>query len=150
MRKVTDNTHFWKSIKPNITDKVLKDKKIVLAEDDKVIKADTDLAEIFKDLFESIVDTLHIERPCEVDFDREPVANAVKNFSQHRSILKIKENTDSSASFSFRTVSKEDLLYKLNNLDPIKVTQMCDIPTNIIKKNHDIFSEILFENLLLF
>ena len=144
MKKVTDNTHFWKTIKPNLTYKVLKDKKVVLAEDGKVTTADTDLAEILKDLFENIVDTLHIERPCEVDFDREPVANGIENFSQHRSILKIKENTDSSASFLFRTVSKKDLLYKLNNLGPIKVTQMCDIPTNIIKKNYDIFSEIFF------
>ena len=47
---------------------------------------------------------------------------------------------------SFRTVSKEDLLYQLNNLDPTKTTQKCDNLTNIIKKNYDIFSEFLFEN----
>ena len=74
---------FWKTIKPNFTDKVLKDEKIVLVEDDKVIAADTDLAEIFTDHFENIVESLHIERPCKVDFGREPVANAIKNFSQH-------------------------------------------------------------------
>ena len=45
VKKVTDNKHFWKTIKPNFTDKVLKDEKIVLVEDDKVITADTDLAE---------------------------------------------------------------------------------------------------------
>ena len=146
MKKVTDNKHFWKTIKPNFTDKVLKDEKIVLVEDDKVITADTDLAEIFKDHFENIVESLHIERPCKVDFDREPVANAIKNIFQHPSILKIKENTNSSACFSFRTVSKEHLLYQLNSLDPTKVTQNCYIPTNIIKKNYDIFSEFLFAN----
>ena len=146
VKKVTDNKHFWKTIKPNFTDKVLKDERIVLVEDDQVITADTDLAEIFKDHFENIVESLHIERPCKVDFDREPVANAIKNFSQHPSILKIKENTNSSACFSFRTVSKEDLLYQLNSLDPAKATQKSDIPTNIIKKNYDIFSEFLFEN----
>ena len=74
------------------------------------------------------------------------MANTIKNFSQHPSILKIKENTNSSACFSFRTVSKEDLLYQLNSLDPTKATQKSDIPTNIIKKNYDIFSEFLFEN----
>ena len=45
-----------------------------------------------------------------------------------------------------RTVSKEDLLYQLNSLDPTKATQKSDIPTNIMKKNYDIFSELLFEN----
>ena len=60
VKKVTDNKHFWKTIKPNFTDKVLKDKKIVLVEDDKVITADTDLVEIFKDHFENIAESLHI------------------------------------------------------------------------------------------
>ena len=91
VKKVTDNKHFWKIIKPNFTDKVLKDEKIVLVEGDKVITADTDLAEIFKDHFENVVESLHIERPCKVDFDREPVANAITNFSQHPSILKIRK-----------------------------------------------------------
>ena len=67
MKKVTDNKHFWKTIKPNFTDKVLKDEKIVLVEDDKVITAETDLAKIFKDHFENIVESLHIQRPCKVN-----------------------------------------------------------------------------------
>ena len=104
------------------------------------------MEKIFKDHFEDIVEGLHIERTCKVDFDREPIANSIKNFSQHPSTLKIKENTNSSACFSFRTVSKEDLLYQLNSLDPTRVMQKYDIPTNIIKKNYDIFSEFLFEN----
>ena len=108
---ITDNKHFWKTIKSNFTDKILKDERIVLVEDDKVTTGEMDLAKIFKDHFENIVESLHIERPCKVDFDREPVANAIKNIFQHPSILKIKENTNSSACFSFRTVSKEDLHY---------------------------------------
>ena len=80
------------------------------------------MAKIFKDNFENIVESLHTERPCKVDLDREPVVNAVKNFPQHPSILKIKENTNSAACFSFHTVNKEDLLYQLNSLDPTKAT----------------------------
>ena len=34
VKKVTDNKHFSKTIKPNFTDKVLKDERIVLVEDD--------------------------------------------------------------------------------------------------------------------
>ena len=148
VKKVTDNKHFWKTIKPNFTDKVFKDERIVLVEDDQVITADTDLAEIFKDHFENIVESLHIECPCKIDFDREPVANAIKNFSQHPSILKIKENTNVSACFSFRTVSKEDLLYQLNSLDPAKATQKSDIPTNIIKKNTTFFQSFFLKTLI--
>ena len=70
MKKVTDKKHFWKTIEPNFTDKNLKDEKIVLVEDDKVITKETDLAKIFKDRFKNIVENLHIECPCKVDFDR--------------------------------------------------------------------------------
>ena len=47
----TDNRHFWKTIKPNFTDKVLEDEKIILLEDDKVIAAETDLAKILQNAF---------------------------------------------------------------------------------------------------
>ena len=47
MKKVTDNKHFWKTIRPNFTDKILKDEKIILAvEDDKEVTAETDLANV--------------------------------------------------------------------------------------------------------
>ena len=62
------------------TDKFFKDEKLVLTGDDKVITAETDLTKIFKDHFENIVESLHIERPCKVDFGREPVVSAIKNF----------------------------------------------------------------------
>ena len=62
------------------TDKFFKDEKLVLTGDDKVITAETDLTKIFKDHFENIVESLHIECPCKVDFGREPVVSAIKNF----------------------------------------------------------------------
>ena len=107
------------------------------------------MPKIFKDHFENIVKNLPIERPCKVDLDRDPVVNPIKNLPQHANTLKIKENTNSSACFSFHTVSKEDVLYQLNSLDPTKATQKYDIPTNIVKKNYDIFSEFLFVNFLM-
>ena len=55
MKKVRDNRHCWKTIKPNFADKVLNDEKIVLVEDGKVITAETGLAKIFKDHFENIL-----------------------------------------------------------------------------------------------
>ena len=85
-----------------------------------------------------------IERPCKVNLDKEAVVNANKNLSQHPSIWKIKETTNFSACYSFHTVSKEDILYQLHSLDPTKAMQKCDIPTNIMRKNYDIFSEFLF------
>ena len=50
VKKVTDNKHFWKTTKPNFTDKILKDEKINLVEDDKVVTAETDLAKTFENI----------------------------------------------------------------------------------------------------
>ena len=75
--KNTDNKRFWKTTESNFTDKILKDEKIVVVEDDKVITAEADLAKIFKDHFENIVEGLYIERLCKVDLDRDPVVNAI-------------------------------------------------------------------------
>ena len=36
------------------------------------------MAKIFKDHFENIVESFHIERPCKVEPDREPVVNTIK------------------------------------------------------------------------
>ena len=132
------------SVSDFILNKICKNKISILNILNKISKG---LAKIFKDHFENIVEILHIEHPCKVDLDREPVVNAIKNFSQQASITKIKENTNFSVCFSFHTVSKEDLLYQLNSLDPTKATKKCDIPRNIIKKNYDIFSDLLFANL---
>ena len=98
------------------------------------------LAKIFKYHFENIVENLHIERPCKFDLDRDLVVSTIKNFSQRPSILKIKENTNSSVCFSFHKVTKEDLLYQLSSLDLTKATEKFDIPTNIISKHYDIIS----------
>ena len=67
VKKVTDNKYFWKIVKPNFTDKALKDGKIILVENDKVVTAETDFTKIFKGHFENIVKNLHIERSCKVD-----------------------------------------------------------------------------------
>ena len=71
VEEVTDNKHFWKIIKPNFTDKILKDEKIILAEDDKVVTPEMDLAKIFKDHLKNLYKVFMFERPCKVDFDRD-------------------------------------------------------------------------------
>ena len=124
-------------------------KKIVLVEDGKVITEETDLTKIFKDQFEIVVQNLHIERPCKVYFDREPVVNAIKNFSQHPNILKIKENMNSSACFSFLIVSKEGLLYQVNSLDPTKTTQSVIFQRILLRRIITYFQSFFLQTLMI-
>ena len=90
VKRITDNRKFRQTIKPNCTDKSLKDERITLVEGDKVITEEKYLVKIFKDHFEKIVETLKIDRPILFDLSDDPVLNAIGKFSHHASILKIK------------------------------------------------------------
>ena len=90
MKWITDNRIFWQTIKPNITDKTLKDERIIFIKGDKVIAEEKHVKK-FKDHFEKNVETLTIDRPILSDLSDDPVLNATENFSHHTSVLKIKE-----------------------------------------------------------
>ena len=97
MKRITDNRKFpdqIKTIKPNFTDKTLKDERIFLVDGNKVITEEKNVVKKFKDHFEKIVETLKIDRPILSDLSDDPVLNAIENFSHHTSVLKIKEARD--------------------------------------------------------
>ena len=131
----------------NFTDKTLRDERITLVKGDKVITEEKHVAKKFKDHFETIVETLKIDRPKLSDLSDDPVLNAIENFFHHASVLKIKEARDSTDCFSFKSVSIEDICKEIHALDPSKATQSDDIPFKIIKNNSGIFSNIFQANL---
>ena len=65
--------------------------------------------------------------------------NAIENFPHHASVLKIKEARNSSDSFSFKSVTIEDICKEIRALDAPKATQRDEIPTKIIRNISDIF-----------
>ena len=81
-----------------------------------------DVAKIFKDQFEKIVESLKIDRPILSDLSGDPVLNAIENFSHHASILKIKEARNSSDFFSFKLVTVEDICKEIRTLCASKAT----------------------------
>ena len=109
VKRITDNRKFWQTIKPNFTDKTLRDERTTLVEGDKVITEEKHVVKIFKDHFEKIVETLKIDRLKLSDLSDDPVLNAIENFSHHASVLKIKEARDSTGCFSFKLVFIEDI-----------------------------------------
>ena len=147
VKRITDKRKFWQTIKPNFTDKTLRDERITLVEGDKVITEEKHVVKKFKDHFEKIVETLKIDRPKLSDSSDDPVLNAIENFSHHASVLKIKEARDSTDCFSFKLVSIEDIYKEIRALDASKATQSDGIRTKIIKNNSDIFSKIFQANL---
>ena len=139
MKRITDNRKFLQTIKPNCTDKTLKDERITLVEGDKVITEEKDVIKIFKNHFEKIVETLRIDPPILSDISDNPVLNAIEDFSHHASVLKIKEARNSSECFSFKLVTMKYICKEIRASDFSKASQGNDIPTKVIKNNSDIF-----------
>ena len=89
MKRITGNRKFWQIIKPNCTDKTLKDERITYVEGDKVITEEKDVVKIFKGHFEKTEEILKIDRPILPDLSDDPALNAIESFSHHVSVLKI-------------------------------------------------------------
>ena len=90
MRRITDQRKFWQTIKPNLTDKTLKDERMTLADGDKFITEEKDAVIKFKDHFEKTVETLKIDRPMLSDLNDDSFLNAIKKSSEHACVLKSK------------------------------------------------------------
>ena len=149
LKRITENRTFWLTIKPNFTDKPLKDERITLVEGNKVIAEEEDVVKKFKDHFEKIVETLKIDHPILSDLSDDPVLNAIESFSDHASVLKTKEARNSSDCFSINVVTIEVICKEIQALDASKAAQIDDIQTNYLKNSSNIFSrffQAIFNN----
>ena len=155
---ITDNKTFWKTVKPFFTDKIKTKSKITLIEknivsqegeekivSEKIITEDQALAEVFNKFFINIVPNLKISTDHGYDNDfiatDDQVINAVNKFRNHSSIIMIKNKKVTDQSFSFGSVTYDDVLKIVNTLDTAKASQKSDIPTKILKQNSDYFAE---------
>ena len=61
VKYITENKLFWKTVKPSFTDKTLKDERITLVENNKVVSDESKLVEIFSRYFGNIVQNLGMD-----------------------------------------------------------------------------------------
>ena len=73
-----------------------------------------------------------------------PLQNLTIKYENHPSIRAILDKSPNT-SFPLITISKKDIDKENLNLNVAKASQDSDIPTKIIKKNSDIFSDIIFK-----
>ena len=74
----------------------------------------------------------------------DPLEDLITKYKDNPSIGAILDKSPNT-SFSLKTTSKKDMEKEILNLNVAKASQDSDIPTRIIKKNSDIFSDILFK-----
>ena len=146
VKYITENKLFWKTVKPTFTDKTLKDERITLVENNKVVSDESKLVEIFGKYFGNIVQNLRIAGLTNISSDNETVTirKAIEKYQNYPSIKVIWENIDTTKNVSFDLINPECISKIINNLDTSKASQQGDIPTKIIKDNKDIFSYFIF------
>ena len=73
--------------------------------------------------------------------------NAIYKYENHPSVIAIKKHMKgTSSSFSFHTVTKENIAKLITNLDIKKAVQSMDIPTKLVKEFGYLFSSFIASN----
>ena len=146
---VTDNKMFWKTIKPMFSKKCTSKESITLVKDDEIISDSQPVAELFNKFFANIVKELNlgIDKKFLVNVDHisDPVQKAIQKYQNHPSVKAISEKYDKNT-FSFKSVSLDEIKKEIKNLDTKKACQDTDLPTKIIQENFDIFADFIFQN----
>ena len=102
-----DNKKFWQAIRPFISDKQkIYQEDLILVENQKVSSNATEVAEKMNNFFIDVIENLDIEhfvkQPINEIAPQDPIENILEMYSQHPSILKIKEYITIEETFSFK------------------------------------------------
>ena len=134
-------------MKPLFSDKLQSKNKIVLIENETIISNDDEVAETMNEFVVFVTDSLGIDENSGYENATEgitdPIDKAVHKFSNHPSILKIKDYYQNACSFHFQIVTPDTVDKEVRNLDPKKATTHKNIPPKILKSNSDICVERL-------
>ena len=147
---VTDNKKFWKTVKPFFSEKSQSQDKIILTEGKRIISNDVEVAETMNELFVTVTDSLGIKENFNdehaTDGVTDPVEKAVKRFSNHPSILRIRghyQKAKATGPFVFQKVAPDTIEKEVRNLNPKKATTKKNIPPKILKSNSNVCVEPL-------
>ena len=136
------NKKFWERVKPLFSEKTKLKESIRLKENDQIISDDKEIAEILNNYYIESIEKLEVNRYLpEESIDNEDldeIDKIVKNFQNHPSILKIKENVKVDDKFHFKNINENDMFNKIASLDPNKACMKGDIPAKLLLGTNDI------------
>ena len=147
INSVNDNKIFWKTVKPNFSNKN-NTHKIILVENGEIISENKKTAEVFNNYFINIVKDLNIpeiakssENPITINAD--PIEIILQNYDEHPSIVKIREHINETAIFSFKKVNETQIETEIKEINSKKAPGADGIPANILKETVDILKSPL-------
>ena len=135
--KGKDVKDFSNFCKPYVTNKGICDNdRMILVENDKILKKDSDISETFNNYFVNITKDLGIFDKADGYLDRSNIFTRISSFSNHRNMEMIKDKYQNSFSFKFVLVSTDQVIKFVDESD-CKKSSSGDIPANIIKITKD-------------
>ena len=149
IKSVNDNKKFWKTIKPNFSNKN-KTQKIILVENGEILSENVKIAEVFNDYFINIVKDLNIPEIIEGKTSDNPIItntddieSIIRKYGEHPSILKIREHINHTETFTFMNVNEMQIETEIYNINSKKAPGVDGIPGNILKESVDIWRQPL-------
>ena len=135
--------NFVKPVKPLFSDKINHRETINLIDNEITLSNDEEIAETFNKYFCNIAKNISLpESPSikepSVEIFTDPVILALEKYKDHPSITSIKCKITSmdNPKFSFRFVSLNKALTRVNKLNRRKASQATDIPVKLAKKTN--------------
>ena len=135
--------NFWEICKPFFSDKHTVSEKIILIDKDEIVNSDITTAQLFNNYFNGVTKTLDIfEWPqCTEQIFGDPVLNAIARYSDHPSIIKIK-NSFGDNSFEFTNTDTETVHELIMSLNSKKSTSG-EVSSKLLQKSANICSFVL-------
>ena len=127
IKEIGYNKTFWKTVRPNFSDKDNKSSKITLVENNIVIADKKRVSELMNKYFINITKNLNLKAPIINTTD--DIQSLTKNYDNHISIRKIVPD-----SFNFKSVSLDDVKKEVLNLNPKKSSTSGTIPEQFLNK----------------
>ena len=133
-------------MKPFLAKKGNLSSDITLAEGEKIISEDTDVAQKLNEFFGNCTKSLNIQDNSDIINStsniNDPLDIAIQKFSSHPSVLKIAEKVQDSF-FNFQEINLKDVEKEINSLNSRKYTTSGSIPVKSLKENIDITGKVL-------
>ena len=119
---VIDNSTFWNTVKPFLSEKETKHSRINLVEDDKIISRDDQIAKKFSKYFISIpiLNMPSNGYKCPHSPEQDPIFKILDKYKDHPSIILIKAK-NSCKVFKFRQVDIGEVKKTFQSLDRKKL-----------------------------
>ena len=135
------------------SNKVRSNTYITLNENEKLIKNEYQIANSFKTFFIEIVPNLGIKVDerylCDASNISDLIEKVIQKYKNYPSISIIKKmvsTVDKNNTFSFKSITADDISQQIKRLDINKATQESDIPTKLVKRFDNLIVDYLQEN----